>query len=227
LSGDLDRADKQLDALSQLHPELALGVALARQLARAAVWRKQFFQDGRLPEFVDMPSPTFKRHLEATVHVRAGELRAAADILEQAQNERPHVTGTCDGAPLNDLRDLDDVLAPVLEIFTANGKYYWIGFEQLITLELQPPQRPRDLFWRPARIAVRNGPEGDVHLPVLYPGSEASDDDLIRMGRSTTWSGGENEPVRGLGQRMLLVGDEARPFLEITQLAITPQAGAS
>ena len=34
----------------------------------------------------------------------------------------------------------------------------------------------------------------------------------------TDWRGGEGEPVRGFGQRLLLLGDEARPILEIAEI---------
>jgi type VI secretion system protein ImpE len=214
-AGDFERADKQLDALSQVHPDLAVTVALSRQLLRAAMWRRQFYQEGRVPEFADKPSPALQSHLQASVHVRAGEEAAAAKLLAEAKGAKAPVSGTCNGAAFDDIRDLDDLLSPVLEVLTANGKYYWIAFEQVASIELTPAKRPRDLIWRPAQIVVRNGPEGEVFIPVLYPGSENASDPLLQLGRSTDWSDGQDGPVRGLGQRMLLVGDDASPFLEI------------
>jgi protein involved in temperature-dependent protein secretion len=38
------------------------------------------------------------------------------------------------------------------------------------------------------------------------------------LGRSTDWRGGDGSPVRGIGQRTLLVDDDARPLLEIGTL---------
>jgi protein involved in temperature-dependent protein secretion len=34
----------------------------------------------------------------------------------------------------------------------------------------------------------------------------------------TEWRGGEGSPIRGAGQRMLLIGEEDRPFLELRSL---------
>ncbi len=226
IAGAFERADKQLDTLSQLEPALAVAVAMSRQLARAAVWRRQFFDEGRLPEFAGKPSPLIEQHLKASVLSRQGDAAAAAALLAEARSQRKPVAVTCDGKACDDVFDLDDVLAPVLEVFTANGKYYWIAFEQVASVSFSPPRTPRDLLWRPARIHVNDGPEGDVHLPALYHGSDKSPDDSIRLGRSTSWSGANGEPVRGLGQRMLLVGEDDRSFLEISELAARTAAAS-
>ena len=61
---------------------------------------------------------------------------------------------------------------------------------------------------------VREGPDGDVFLPVLYPGAAAETDDLLRLGRKTEWRGGEGQPVRGVGQRTFWIGGEDRPYAE-------------
>ena len=135
-AGDFERADKQLDALSQVHPELSLTVALSRQLLCAAMWRRQFYQDGRVPEFADKPSATLQSHLQASVHVRGGEGPAAFKQLAEAQAARQPVSGVCNDAAFDDVRDLDDLLSPVLEVLTANGKYYWIAFGQVASIEL-------------------------------------------------------------------------------------------
>ena len=56
-------------------------------------------------------------------------------------------------------------------------------------------------------------------MPTLYAGSNQDEEENIRLGRATEWLGGdEGAPVRGRGQRMLMVGDEARPILEIQHL---------
>jgi type VI secretion system protein ImpE len=217
-AGDLDRADKQLDALGQLAPDAMLGLALFRQLIRAEQARRQFYTEGRLPEFLDKPSPLLELHLKASIAIREGNSAEAATLLGQAEEMRPKPAGTCDGQPFDDFRDLDDLLAPVFEVLTTNGKYYWIPANQVELVELRPFQRPRDLLWRLAHMIVRGGPDGEVYLPTLYHGSHDDPDNALRLGRATDWRGGKAEPMRGVGQRTFLVGDAGRTILEMQQL---------
>src|SRR5262245_15893865 len=56
-AGDLERADRQLDVLGQQDPEALVGISALRQVVRAEQARQQFFTEGRLPEFLDAPSP--------------------------------------------------------------------------------------------------------------------------------------------------------------------------
>jgi type VI secretion system protein ImpE len=226
-SGAIDRADKQLDTLSQLSPELGVAIASRRHVLRAAKWRQQFFEEGRLPEFAGKPSRTVEQHLEATILLREGKHTEAAALLREALDQSPPVHGVCNGGPFDGLRDLDDVIAPVLEVYTANGKYYWIAWEQVASMQLEPVRHPRDVLWRPARVTIRNGPEGEVFLPALYHASDRSADDAVRLGRSTTWEAVDDGSVRGLGQKMLLAGDTEYPFLEITNLATDSVANAT
>jgi type VI secretion system protein ImpE len=69
-------------------------------------------------------------------------------------------------------------------------------------------------------MVVRNGPDGEVFLPALYAGSHADADDQIRLGRATQWRGDAGAPIRGVGQRVFLIGNEDRPILELESLTI-------
>jgi type VI secretion system protein ImpE len=220
LAGDLERADRQLDTLGHQDPEVMVGVGLFRHLIRAEQARQQFYTEGRLPELLDSPPPAVKLLLEASIRLREGLPAEAAGLLAQAEDERPRVTGTCDGAAFDDLRDLDDRTASVLEVLTSNGKYYWVPMEWVELIKFHTPVRPRDLLWRRAHVIVRDGPDGEVFLPVLYAGSHVDADDRLRLGRATEWRGGDGAPSWGVGQRTLLVGDEARPILEIKEIIV-------
>jgi type VI secretion system protein ImpE len=225
-AGDFPRADRQLDALSHQDPSLAVGVALFRQLVRAEQARQQFYAEGRVPEFVDAPSPWLRLHLQASVCFRDRQWAEAANLLAQAAGQWPSVTGTCDGRRFEGLRDLDDLTAPFFEVLTPNGKYYWIPLERVASVEFQPPKRARDLLWRQATLSVRGGPDGEVYFPTLYGGTSAESDDRLRLGRLTDWRGQEGQAVRGVGQRMFQIGEEDRPILEIHDLLIDQPAGA-
>jgi type VI secretion system protein ImpE len=216
--GDLERADRQLDLLGDQDPQAALGVSLFRQLVRAEGARQQFFDEGRLPEFLAEPTPSLKAHLEASILLRDGKATEANEMLARAEEERPKVKGKCDGQSFDDFRDLDDLTASFFEVLTSTGKYYWIPVERVELIEFRPPQRPRDLLWRLAHMIVRDGPDGEVFLPTLYSGTHKEADDNLRIGRATDWTGGNGVPMRGRGLRTFLVGDDTRTELEIKDL---------
>ena len=221
-SGDLERADRHLETLSQHDPSSQVGVTIFRQLIRAETARMQCYAEGRVPEFLGPPSQVFRLHLEASLCVREGALAEAQAKLAQAEDQRVRVRGLCGGRPFDDFRDLDDLSAPFWEVLTTAGKYYWVPVERVQLVEFRAPERPRDLLWRRAHMVVREGPDGEVFLPALYPGTHASDDDQLRLGRGTQWIEQPGAPVRGIGQRMYLVGDEALPMLQLTEITFEP-----
>jgi type VI secretion system protein ImpE len=224
-AGDLERADRQLDALGHQDPQAVLGITLLRQLIRAEQARQQFYAEGRLPEFLTPPCPVLQLHLQASIQLREGKASEAAELLAQAEGQRPKAAGTCDGRPFHDLRDLDDLTAAFFEVLTSNGKYYWIPIERVELIEFRAPRRPHDLFWRRAHLIVREGPDGEVYFPALYAGSHAEADDRLRLGRMTDWRGGKGTPIRGLGQRMFQIGTEECPILDLQTLTMTPDGG--
>ncbi len=216
--GEWERADRQLDTLAEQDPKAMLGLSLFRQLIRAAQARQEFFEQGRVPEFVDQPTPCLQSHLEASIRIREGNPAEAVELLQQAEQSRPAVSGTADGQAFDDLRDIDDLTASFFEVLTSTGKYYWIPTERVETIEFHAPERPRDLLWRRTHMVVRGGPDGEVFLPTQYIGPPAEADDQLRLGRATDWQGGDGTPNRGLGQRMFLVGEEARSILEMKEI---------
>jgi type VI secretion system protein ImpE len=216
-AGNHARVDVLLDQMQGLDNALAVPLALFRQLLRADLARQQFYEEGRLPEFIGKPEDWVKLSLEASIALREGKADDAAKLLVSAEEQRPRIPGTRDGKPFDDIRDLDDLLGGIVEVYTTNGKFYWIPLDRVIEAEFRPSQRPRDLLWRHAHMIVKDGPEGDVYLPALYYGSAKSADQALRLGRGTDWVG--EGPVRGVGQRCFLIGEEDVPILEITSLS--------
>src|SRR5579864_8756672 len=78
LSGDLERADRQLDLLGHQDPQFMVGVSLFRQLVRAETARQDFYNSGRPPEFLAPPPPHFRLHLEASILLREGKNKEGA-----------------------------------------------------------------------------------------------------------------------------------------------------
>jgi type VI secretion system protein ImpE len=219
-AGELDRADLNLDTLAHQDPQAAPGLSLFRHLVRAEQARQQFYSDGRVPELLDQPAPDIKLRLEASILLREGKVAEANTLLGQAEEQRPKCKGVCDGQPFEDLRDLDDLTSSFFEVLTSNGKYYWIPMDRVEIVEFRPAKRPRDLLWRQAAMTVRGGPDGEVYVPTLYAGTHQDTDDRVRLGRVTDWKRADGSPVRGIGQRTFLVGDEARTIMELTEISI-------
>ncbi|TVQ55903.1 MAG: SciE type virulence protein [Phycisphaerales bacterium] len=222
-AGDFERADKQCEVITQQDAEAVVVTNLLRQLIRAESNRQSFFTDGRLPDFITPPSDAMKMRIEVSVLIRDGDESAAAQRLGEA-NQQLDISAEVDGMTCEGFRDLDDLLAGVLEAHSANGHYYWFELKHVEHLTFQRPEQPCDLLWRPADVKIRNGHEGKVFVPVCYPGTQSvADDDEIRLGRATEWFGEENL-VRGRGHRMYLVGDECQGLINLETIRIAQPA---
>lgn len=222
-AGDLERADKQLDVLFQPDAPDVVAITLFRQLVRAETARREVFTQGRLPEFLTQPGEHIKLHLEAGLRLREGKSAEAAELLAKAESLRPAVAGTCDGTAFEDFRDLDDLSAGFFEVLTANGNYYWVPTETIELIEFHKPDRPRDLYWRPAHMIVKEGPDGVVYIPTLYYGAHTATNEVIKLGRGTDWEGGDGKPYLGKGLREYLVGDADKPIMELTAITFSPK----
>lgn len=216
-AGEVERADRALDAVIMEQPSAAL--LEFRKLLRAEEARRQAFADGRVPKMQgDEASPSQRAALQALTFLRFDDMAGAQAAAAEAEALRPRVAGRANGQPFDDLRDADDILAPVLELLTNAGEYMWVPFERIHSLHFEAPERPRDLYWRKCVIELRNGTEGHVFVPATYPWAKAGTSDALRLGRATEWIEAEGAPVRGLGQRVWLVGDDALTIAEAQEI---------
>ena len=221
-AGNLERCDVVLDAAAQADSTAAVVVAEFRQLLRAETARRQLNRDGRVPEFLGEPTPALKAALAEFVALRGGDAAEGERQAALAEKLRPRAPGArgqvADETRFSDFRDTDDLYAGFFEILTTTGKYFWVPTERVVSLEFHPPRRPRDLAWRRATISVRDGPDGEVYLPAIYACAEPSLADDLRLGKATDWLQRNDGPVRGVGQRMFLVDDEALSLLSLQSL---------
>ena len=217
-TGNYERTDVILDAATGIDPEAVIVVAEFRQLLRAEIARRQYWRDGRVPEFLGEPTETQRLLLAASVSMRAGDAVESGKLAQAAEAARPIAKVEIGGVTHDDFRDADDLCGGSLEVLTATGKYYWVPVERVMSIDFHPAKRARDLFWRRATIAVQGGPDGDVYIPVLYSTLTAPEDDSLRLGRATDWEGEGEVPVRGMGQRTFLVGEEAMEIMSLETL---------
>jgi type VI secretion system protein ImpE len=67
-----------------------------------------------------------------------------------------------------------------------------------------------------------NGGEAVGLIPTRYPGSEASEDNSIRLARKTDWLEAGENGATGLGQRMLVTDETEFPLLEVRSIKFGP-----
>jgi type VI secretion system protein ImpE len=218
-AGDLERARRQIDAIHCDEVELESSILAYRKLLDAEQARRRLFSEGLIPQFLAAPPDHVHQSLEAVNRLREAQPAQAVEALARAEAARPAVSGRLNGKGFSSLRDADDLFAGILEVF-SQGKYFWLPFEHIIALTMNPPKYPRDLLWAPIYLEVHDGPAGDAFLPALYPGSPECADDQIRLGRKTDWKDADGGPVLGLGLRTFLVDEDAPSLLEWRHLEI-------
>jgi type VI secretion system protein ImpE len=215
-AGNLERADVILNAISDLDPSAAVGVAMFRQLVRAEQARQQFYSDGRLPEFHAKPDELMELELRAAIAVRDGSMEEASALLAQRDAVRAPVAGIADGSPIADFRDLDDQNAGHVEVLTTTGKYFWIPTSTLASIEFRKPERRRDLLWRRAHLSVNDGPDGEVFIPAIYYSKSASPGH--KLGHLTDYDGAQGGATFGRGLREFSLGEQTRTILELNRI---------
>ena len=213
-TGNLERADVVLDAASAIDPTTAMVVAEFRQLIRADMARRQLFRDGRVPEFLADPTETQRLQLAALVALRAGDLAEASRQAEAAEADAPARAGQAGRYGIRRSARRGRSAGRQLRSAHDDRQVFLIPTERVQTLEFHPPKRPRDLLWRRASMTVADGPDGEVYLPAIYAADDATTD-ALRLGRETDWRETEGGPVRGVGQRLLIVGEDAVPMMEL------------
>jgi len=210
LSGQWDRALTQLYVIKEMDGDAADFVRTYREVVRCELFRKEVFAGGKTPLVLGEPQEWIAKLSEAARLLGQGKVEEAAQLRGTAFEDAPAVSGTLNEQPFEWIADADVRMGPVCEAM-LNGKYYWIPFERLSRIEIEAPADLRDLIWAPARLTFANGGEQVAFLPARYPGSEAAEDDEIRLCRKTEWRDLGADTHVGLGQRMFAtdVGETA------------------
>jgi len=224
VAGNLDRADAVLDVVTNIDPGAMVGVALFRQLIRAEQARQQFYSEGRLPEFVTKPDAQLELELRACVCWREGAVTEMAKLLSEREEARIPLAGVADGAPFDDFRDLDDLCAAHLDVYSSTGKSFWIPTSSIASIELRKVETQRDLLWRRALVSVADGPDGEVFLPSIYVSREMTV--AHRLGHVTDFIEVADRTVLGNGLRTFFVGEHSRTILQLGKLSFSAHAGS-
>ena len=213
-AGDTARADKHLDWLCSSAASPNLAALRTRQWVRAETTRREVWEQGRLPEFVTEPPEHIKHTLSAMVAKRAGDTGAMLAALQASEAARPMVSGKNACVAFSGWRDLDDLSAGFLEVFTPNGEYNWVPLELVASIEFTAPTRALDLLYRTVALTLHDGRDGTVVIPALYPFNERAETESLRLGRSTDYT--KNKPEQGIGLREFLIGEDVSTVLQLT-----------
>jgi len=228
-TGQLDRARLALGALGTSKDWPEVHTLLLRSLLLAEEERTTVLSVEGTPLLPPGCPSHVQARLEALSAMRQKDTQALAKALDEAGESTPAMRGEINGEPFEIVRDDDDLLGSVLEVFAA-GRYVWLPFEQIASLQLAEPETAVDLLWAPASLTTHDGTEASIYIPALYQGSHSSDDDTLRLGRTTHWEDIGDDVFRGRGQRILraAAGDTVRdwPMLEVRTLRTLAEASA-
>jgi type VI secretion system protein ImpE len=222
VQGDWARALNQLNVASELDASTLPMVQAYRETIHCELLREQVFKGQKAPLLFGEPESWTALLIEALLREGRGENDAAGKLREQAYAEAPATSGQAQGTgepqKFEWIADADMRIGPVLEA-VVNGKYYWVPFNRLATVTIEPPTDLRDRVWMPSTLMFANGGEVVAFLPTRYAGTDLTDP-LLALARKTQWS----EPRPGLfvgsGQRMLATDAGDLPLMDLRSITL-------
>ena len=221
VQGALEKADQQLDMMVRQHPDFLVGAVNLRQLIRAASARQDFYQAGMTATLFSEPDAMFESLLKLRLALKEQDLAQAVHFASELESLRPETGFDVNGDTVSQLRDLDDSLGGYPELFGTDGKFYLAKFSEIDSLQLKKPESLLDTVWRRAEIVLTDGPSGEVFIPMTYNDSIKVSE---RLGKDTSWQQMHEHLVTGVGQKMLLAGDEAIALSDVQLLSLAHSA---
>lgn len=213
LSGDLDRAAKQLDVLANETGEMG---NLYLGAIHAEKERRNFFHGGPRPKLL-VESPHASLYLEAVEYYAAGQSAAALERLNTVESPAP-LHAFLNGGEVHELNDSHDLLGPFLEL-VIDSHYAWVSWDAIQSLTIPEPRYVRNNVWTPASLSLHSGEQGQVLLFSLYVDSHLRDED-VKLGRRTIW---EQDPAgftTAYGQKVIATEQRDWPILEIRTVEV-------
>lgn len=225
VEGDWERAMTQLNVSAELSPENLLMAGMYRTALECEAFRAEVFAGRKTPMILGEPAPWMGWMVQANELTAQGKTKAGQDLRMKAFEEAPASPGRLDGEEFDWIADADSRLGPMLEV-VIEGRYYWAPFSQIRTIAFDEPTDLRDAVWASADFGWSNGGQNWGLIPARYPGSEASEDDAVRLSRKTEWQEQGEGVFLGLGQRMLMTDAGEKPLLEIRRIELEQEGPA-
>ena len=221
--GQWERALPQLDVASELDPKVLAMAQMYREAVRCELLRAEVFAGKKSPMIFGEPQQWLALLIESLLRRAVSSETEAEALRAQAFEAAPATPGSLDGRPIEWIADGDMRLGPVCEA-VVNGRYYWIPFENLARIDLEKPADLRDLVWCPVHFQFSNGGEAVGVIPTRSPGSERSEDALVRLARKTEWIETTPQVFFGLGQRVFTTDLGDHPMLEVRNISFGEEA---
>lgn len=219
VSGDWDRALTQLNVAAEMDGEKMLLAEICRPALQCEALRTAVFAGKKSPLVFGEPEQWVGLLTQANQLIAEGQYGPARDLRDQAFEASPAISGYVNGQRFEWIADADTRLGPVLEV-VVERKYFWVPFTRIKAIRVEEPKALRNVVWAEAQFTWTNGGQAPGLIPTRYAGSEASDDDLIRLGRKTDWAEHEGGHCIGLGQRTLATDAGEYPLLEIRSIVL-------
>lgn len=235
LMGESGRARNQLNVLRDLSKDAMTLVQTYQEALQCDSLREDVYDGKRTPLVFGQPEDWIAMMVNALTMVEnvaaASELRALA--LEQATAVPGTLTfypnntvNSADGSDVESrqtqesfewLADADSRLGPIFEAI-LNGKFYWVPMARVKSITLERVTDLRDLVWLPAKFEWTNGGEAVAFIPTRYPKSSRSNDDAIRLARTTHWTEVDESTYVGTGLRILATDQGEYPLTSIARI---------
>jgi type VI secretion system protein ImpE len=219
VQGEWQRALNQLQVCAQLSAKAIPMAQTYREAIICEIFRGEVFAGKRTPHILGEPPGWVGPLIESMKKLAAGEIAAAESMRAEALEQAPATSGTIDGKPFEWIADADSRLGPVCEAI-VDGKYYWIPFERLASVKVEPPTDLRDFVWVGAHLGLATGATQVALIPARYPETEKAGDDALRLSRMTTWREIGEETYVGAGQRMWATDSGEFPLLDTREIKL-------
>lgn len=217
--GDWKRAIAQLKLSAELDENATMMAQTYREAIICEVYRDKVFAGEKDPLILGEPETWLAHLIEAQKHLAAGHVAQASALRAQAFAAAPTSSGTLNGVSFEWIADADVRLGPVLEVL-INGKYYWLPFAQIKSLEIEEPSDLRDTVWMAGVLTLVNGGELAALIPTRYPGS-SSGDTAAKLARATVWQDLGDETFVGMGQRLLATDQSDVALMDVRSLVLS------
>ena len=212
--GDWDRAMTQLNVCGDMDAGTLAMVQTYREALQCEVLREDIFAGKKAPLIFGKPGQWVALLIEALRLTAEGHHEEAQDLRAKAFESAPSTAGKIDDQAFEWIADADLRLGPVLEAI-VNGRYYWVPFDHIRTINVEKPVDLRDRVWMPVHFTWANGGEAVGLIPTRYPGYHLSDDPQIRLAAKTEWRELPADTHLGEGQRLLATDGGEFPLMDI------------